>query len=108
MPSDLTLTQAGHLADIVRGVERGSRLWYYPSGAQNGAPSASYVLRCFAHEGGGLWFDKDGDVRDAYVHGSGIMERWFKVSDLIRALENIIDAKYGDGEPMARIEVLAP
>lgn len=100
----LTLTEAGHLADLFRAQERHDRLYWYPCGAEHGAAHASYVIRAFTHEGGGLWFDKDGDVRDAYLWLSGIGELWLKVSDIIRALENVIDARHGEGEPMARIE----
>lgn len=101
---ELTLTEAHHLADIFAAQERHDRLYWYPSGAENGAPCGSYVMRAFTHEGGGLWFDKDGDVRDAYLWLSGIGELWLRVSDIIRALENVIDARHGPGEPMARLE----
>jgi hypothetical protein len=100
----MTLTEAGHLADLFAAQERHDRIYWYPVGASAGAPNASYVLRAFTHEGGGLWFDKDGDVRDAYVWVSGITELWLKVSDIIRAMENVIDMRHGEDQPMCRIE----
>jgi len=103
----LTVTQAGWLCDLMRGVEGKLNLRYYPFGTDSAVDEprhTSYTLRAFTHDGGGFWFDKDGNIWDAYVWCSGIIEHWFKISDLIQALENAITAKYGEDKPMAIIE----
>jgi hypothetical protein len=60
------------------------------------------VMRAFTHDGGGFLSEKD-DIRDAYVWCSGFTERWFKVTDLIEALDNL-DGKHGDTNPIATID----
>lgn len=100
----LTLTDAGRLADLIRACERNARIRYYPRGTDDADHPMTGVLRCFAHEGGGLWFDADGDIRDAYVHISGTFEHWFKVSDLMAALGNAVDARQGWDKPMLMID----
>jgi hypothetical protein len=59
-------------------------------------------MRAFTHDDGGFIDDKE-DVRDAYVRCSGFMEHWFKVSDVITALDNM-QGKHGLDNPMAVIE----
>jgi hypothetical protein len=61
------------------------------------------TLRAFTHKGGGVYFEADGDIRDAFVWTSGFMEHWFKVSDLLLALDNL-DGKLGLDKPIAVIE----
>jgi hypothetical protein len=97
----LTLTEAAHLGELTRAVNANAKLEYYQFGADTDRPLTG-ELRCFAHEGGGFWSDRDGDVRDAFVHVSGMMEHWFQVSHLIRALGNL-QGEYGMSEPMAII-----
>lgn len=43
---------------------------------------AEGVARCIAHDGGGF-LGGDEDVRDGFLHVSGITERWLPVVDLI-------------------------
>jgi hypothetical protein len=98
----LTLREAGTLGGLISAVERGYLLKYYPSGANTDRPMEC-VLRAFTLHGGGFC-PNDQDIRDAYVWTSGIMEHWYKVSDLIRALDNL-DGKYGIDKPIAIIEI---
>lgn len=98
----LTINQAGYLADLIRGVERGAKLRYYPMGAKDADHPMTQVLRAFTHDGGGFW-PNDQDIRDGYVWTSGISERWFKVSDLIKAMANL-DGRHGINEPIAIID----
>lgn len=103
----LTIDQAGWLSRLMRGVERGLKIKYYPYGSDDSDATmhvTELVLRAFSHDGGGLWFDRDGDIRDSFVWCSGFTERWLKVSDLLCALENAVTAKYGEDKPMAIIE----
>jgi hypothetical protein len=103
----LTLNRAGLLADLIHAVQRKSKLRYYPRGVDPGNDalmSMTLVLRAFSHDGGGLWFDNDGDVRDAFVWCSGFMERWLKVDDIIDAMENHTDMSHGETAPMAIID----
>lgn len=102
-PEPLTLDQAGHLSDLIRGVDRGAKLRYYPRGAEGSAVYGRWVMRAFTLEGGGL-YPNGSDIREAYIWGSGITERWFKVSDLIIAMSNIFDGKHGMDKPMATID----
>lgn len=97
----LTIEQAGVLADLLHGVERCLKMRYYPFGSRDADHPLEVSLRAFTHNGGGIYFD--GDIRDAYVWTSGLMERWFKVSDLITALDNI-DGKHGLDNPIAIID----
>lgn len=98
----LTLNQAGLLGDLIRGVQAKSKLRWYQFGSRDADHPLVVVMRSFTHDGGGFISDKE-DVRDAYVWCSGFMERWFKVSDVINALDNI-QGTHGMEEPMAVIE----
>ena len=101
-PRPLTLNQAGVLADLIRGVQAGAKLRYYPRGADDADHPMVQSLRAFTHDGGGFISEHD-DVRDAYVWTSGFMEHWFKVEDLITALDNI-QGTHGLDKPMAVID----
>lgn len=98
----LTLNQAVDLADLIRGVEGGRRMRYYPDGAEGDAVFTTVVLRAFTYEGGGFYAN-DADIRDAFVHTSGMFERWFPVRDLMAALSNL-DGHLGLDKPIAIIE----
>jgi hypothetical protein len=99
----LTYNEAGLLADLLRAVGRGDRLRHFPDGADGDTDHpVDGVLRAFTLEGGGF-YPNDQDIRDAYVWTSGITEHWYKVSDLIRALDNI-DGKHGLDKPIAVID----
>ena len=100
--SILTLDDAARLGDLIRAVETGAKLRYYPFGADSADQPATGVLRAFTREGGGF-IDSDSDVRGAYVHVSGMFERWYPVGDLIRALANM-DGRYGLDQPIAAID----
>jgi hypothetical protein len=97
----LTISQAGHLGDLVRGVDNGSSLRWYPYGADNPDVVLRVVLRAFTYEGGGM-YPHDADIRDAFVWTSGFTERWLPVRDLLPALSNL-DGHLGMSEPIAII-----
>ena len=78
------------------------KLRYYPRGADDADHPMVQSLRAFTHDGGGFISEHD-DVRDAYVWTSGFMEHWFKVEDLIMALDNI-QGTHGLDKPMAVID----
>jgi hypothetical protein len=95
------------MADLIQGVQRKSKMRYYPRGVcpeSDTVMSMTLIFRAFSHDGGGLWFDNDGDVRDAFVWCSGFMERWLKVDDIIDAMENHTDMRHGETAPMAVID----
>jgi hypothetical protein len=102
IPWVLTISQSIWLGDLGRGVERGSKMRYYPMGAKDADHPLEVILRAFTYEGGGL-YAHDEDIRESYVWCSGFTERWFKVSDLLDALENAVSCKFGDESPMAII-----
>jgi hypothetical protein len=79
----LTIEQAGQLAEIIRGVERGL---------------------AFTRQGGGGFFPMNGDIRDAYVWCSSFMEHWLLVSDLMKAMSNVSTLADGENAPMAIID----
>lgn len=97
----LTINQAGLLADLIRGVQAGAKLRYYPFGTRDADHPLIVVMRAFTYEGGGL-YPHDADVRDAYVWTSGFTESWFKVDELIKALDNM-QGTHGLENPMAVI-----
>lgn len=98
----LTLRQMMLLGELDRGVARKAKMRYYQRGQASADNPMVCVLRAFSRDGGGFWPD-DADIRDAYVWTSGFTERWFKVSDLLTALENL-SGVHGLDSPMARIE----
>lgn len=98
----LTLNQASLLGELINGVQRNLNISFYPNGSDSADNPMKAVLRAFTRDGGGLYLD-DGDVRDAYVWTSGFSERWFKVDDLLKAMDNI-DGKHGFSAPIAVIE----
>lgn len=70
----------GNLADVVHLGRPITRMG--PSGEPEWG-----VARAFTHDGGGFLTDAD-DIRDGYVWisgGSGLFERWWKVSELLEA-----------------------
>jgi hypothetical protein len=103
-PRVLTINEAGLLADLMRGVQGNKKMRYYPQGADGDTEHPmTATLRAFTHEGGGVYFEADGDIRDSFVWASGFTEHWFKVSDLLKALDNL-DGKLGTDQPIAVIE----
>jgi hypothetical protein len=100
----MTLNQAGYLADLMRGVERKSKLRYYPRGAESADHPLELVMRAFTREDGAFW-PNEADVRDAFVWGSGFMEHWLKVSDLLKAMDNAVNGRDGTDQPMATVEL---
>ena len=98
----LTINQSIVLSNIHHGVERCLKLRYYPFGTRDADHPLIMSMRAFTYDGGNL-YPHDADIRDAYVWCSGFMERWFKVSDLITALDNM-QGKHGLENPMAVIE----
>jgi hypothetical protein len=100
----LTMRDAGLLADIMRGVESGAKLLWYPDGADSADHPVTGTMRAITHSGGGFW-PHDADVRDGYVHVSGIMEHWYPVREVMSALLNI-SGELGDTQPIAVIERL--
>ena len=106
----LTITDAGLLAEILSGFNTDKRLWWYQEGSDSAERPQIYMQRAFTHDGGGFWFDKDDDIRDAYIWLTGVEntygERWIKVSDIMRAIDNL-DGKHGFTEPIAQIKTKA-
>ncbi len=99
----LTLTDAGYLSDILRGVEQGAYIRWYPRGTDSADNPIKSVMRAITHEGGGLWFDSDGDVRNAYIWTSGIWEHWLPVREVMSALRRMTGS--GDmSQPLATID----
>lgn len=99
----LNINQAGYLAELIRAVDGNKRLRYYPIGADGDAPNQVIEIRAFTREDGSM-APYDADIRDTFVWTSGFTEHWFKVSDLLLALENAITGKYGLDKPMAMVE----
>jgi transcription elongation factor Elf1 len=102
VPRILSLNEAGLLADLIRGVQAKAKLRFYMQGADDADEPLIVVMRSFTHEDGGFLSEQE-DVRDAYVWCSGFTEHWFKVSDLIKALDNM-DGHHGLSAPMATID----
>ena len=91
------------LADLIRGVQAGAKLRYYPRGADDADHPMVQSLRAFTHDGGGFISEHD-DVRDAYdadLWVRGALR--FKVEDLIMALDNI-QGTHGWTSPLAVID----
>jgi len=99
----LTMSAASILGDILRGVEQGRKLRYYPEGADSADYPVNSVMRAITHDGGGFWFDSDGDVRNAFIWTSGMFEHWYPVVEVMRAIHNQ-DGHLGMTKPMAIIE----
>ena len=107
VPRILSLNRAGLLSDLMRAVQlsnkqSGVKLRYYYAGSDTDKP-AEYVLRAFAHEGGGFPSENE-DVRDIFVWCSGVFEHWFPVEELLDALDNMTSIRYGMESPMAVID----
>lgn len=97
----LTISEAGYLADVLRGVERRKRMRWYPLGSDTNAP-AVLVLRAFTNPDG-TFYPVSADIRDAHVWVSGIFERWLPVREVLAALANAMDGT-DDTAPMAIID----
>lgn len=100
----LTITQAGYLADLIRGVERCSKLRYYPFGSDSADNPAVVVLRAFTYPDGTM-YPYAADIRDSHVWTSGMFERWFAVRDLLTAMDNAVNGTAGLDQPMAIVEL---
>jgi hypothetical protein len=98
----LTLNQADLIGVLMRGVSNNSKLNWYQFGSRDADHPLTMVMRAFTHDGGGFLSETD-DIREAYVWCSGFMERWFSVSDIIKALDNL-DGKHGTENPIATID----
>jgi hypothetical protein len=101
-PRVLTLNDTDHLSNIMKGVEQSNRMRIYPSGALDADNPVVVTMRAFTHDGGGFYSSSE-DIRDASVWCSGMLERWFSVEWLIKALDNL-DGKHGENEPIAIID----
>jgi hypothetical protein len=104
-PDILTINQAGYLADLIRGVERGKRMRWYPLGAGSVDHPLTVTLRAFTNPDGSL-YPYAADIRDAHVWTSGMFEHWYPVRDILAALDNAISGTE-ENSPMALIEDLA-
>lgn len=102
----LTLSDAGYLSDVLRAVERNAKLRWYPLGTDSADYPLVQTMRAVTREGGGLWSDADGDVRDAYVWTSGMTETWLPVRELTAALRRMTNPDNADwsDKPLAVIE----
>lgn len=99
----LTGMQAEWIGQLIHGVQRGLKMRYFTYGASDNADPMRCTLRAFTHNDGSL-YPRDADIRDAYVWTSGISEHWFKVADLLKALDNAINGYEGTNKPMAMID----
>jgi hypothetical protein len=107
VPRVLSLNRAGLLSDLMRAVQlsnkqSGVKLRYYYAGSDTDKP-AEYVLRAFTRQDGSLLSENE-DVRDTYVWCSGFLEHWFKVEELLDALDNTTSGRFGMENPMAVID----
>lgn len=101
-PQVLTLNDAGLLADLIRGVQANAKLRWYQFGTRDTEHPLIVSMRAFTHEGGGFISEKE-DIRDAYVWCSSFLEHWLKVSNIIKALDNL-NGKHGLENPIAVID----
>jgi hypothetical protein len=97
----LTLRDGRTLAEVISAVDSGARLEWYPLGTDSADHPLKLVMRAFTYYGGGF-YAHDADVREAYIWCSGMFEMWLKVTDVMRALENI-SGEFGLDQPIARI-----
>lgn len=75
----LTVSELNALATLLRAVQTCAKVsWIDP----NSERVIDGTARCFAHFGGGFLGQED-DVRDHYVHVSGLFESWLPVADVI-------------------------
>lgn len=103
MNPSLTINQANWIGDLIYGVQSGLKMRYYPQGSEDADNAVVVTLRAFTYEGGGL-YPSDADIRDSFVWTSGFTERWFKVDDLVKALDNAMLNSQGSDMPMAIID----
>lgn len=78
----LNVTALTALRILQDAVVRGARVEWFPNGDTTFSKTCDGVARSFAHEHGGFLNDND-DVRDEYVHVSGIFEYWLPVRDVM-------------------------
>jgi NADPH-dependent ferric siderophore reductase len=97
----LTIDDLQNLADLLRAVQAGAKMKWYPAGTDSADHPMEVVLRQFTNRDRMYW-PADRDIRDAYVWVSGIMEHWMSVRRIVRALSNH-DGHLGMTEPMATI-----
>jgi hypothetical protein len=102
MSDILTISQAGYLADLTRGVAQGKRMRWYPLGTDSADNPLIVVLRAFTHPDG-TRYPHDADIRDAHVHTSGMFEHWYPVRDVLAALDNMTNYT-DDSKPLAKID----
>lgn len=81
--SELTLQDAGALAEVLRLAESNSPVRWLVPGTDT---IASGVARAITHDGGGFY--REGDVRDAYLWISGTMETWLPVSQVMAMIRS--------------------
>lgn len=91
------------LAELVRAVEAKAKIEWYPYGSEtmDHKPLVG-TIRCFTYENG--YFPKSTDnLFDLFVWVSSMMEHWFKVPDVLDALDNAVNGHHGLDKPMAII-----
>lgn len=80
----LTLSELGHLADIMLACERGETITFM---LEDDGPVITGVARHFVKDPEQAYFIGSGiDVRDAYVRTSGMFETFTPVMDMVKAL----------------------
>lgn len=84
----MTYSNAVALGTLLTGVQGNRPFRYYPQGADTPGEPVKGVLRAITHDGGGFYREDDGDIRDAFVWTSGVMEHWFPVKLFVAALMN--------------------
>ena len=102
----LTIEDLDRLSDLLRAVRAGAKMRWYPFGTDSKSDTPKYgtfILRAFTNPDGTFYpFDKD--IRDACVWMTGTFESFREVTDILKAMENAIDMKYGADAPMAIID----
>jgi len=102
----LTIEDLDRLSDLLRAVRAGAKMRWYPFGTDSKSDTPKYgtlVLRAFTRPDG-TFYDFNKDVRDACVWMTGTFESFREVTDILKAMENAIDMKYGADAPMAIID----
>lgn len=94
MPAEpMTISTAVELAALIQAVRRNDNISIYQDDG-NGSPDYDLrplngVLRAFTHDGGNFWHDNDGDIRNARVWISGMMEHWPTVGEILTAMKQL-------------------
>lgn len=76
-----TIADTVHIETIMHAAQQGARVRWLDNGDLREG-----VARCIAHDGGGF-LQSDEDVRDGFLHVSGMFEQWLPVTKLLGMVE---------------------